>query len=272
MLNALSNVLDHASTIILVIPGSTEKLSESLQEMLNQMTLTFGKTWWNYVVIGVSFWHFDQESIEARITICNDYPDACMDEAFVARKLDNLLQQSCNTDRNFTYLFMDSSAKIAGPPDFNTEDGVQQLYWAKQTGQLLQLTDERDNPFRFWTVDDTRQMQRQILDLENQMKALKELISPIGSIIPWYGENHSNTRLPDGWQLCDGSRILDRRSPMFYQTTPILNGHGEDGLFIRGGSESEAGTIVGDALKNHSHEAHGHNHMVTKFRISHFYD
>ena len=68
MLNALSNVLGHASTIILVIPGSTEKLSESLQEMLNQMTLTFGKTWWDYVVIGVSFWHFDQESIEARIT------------------------------------------------------------------------------------------------------------------------------------------------------------------------------------------------------------
>ena len=36
------------------------------------------------------------------------------------------------------------------------------------------------------------------------------------------------------------------------QTTPDLNGVGDDGLFIRGGSESEAGVVEEDALKKHN--------------------
>ena len=190
-----------------------------------------------------------------------------MDEAHFARKIDAVMQQNFNIDHNLTYLFMDSSSQIVGPPDFNTDDGIQQLYWTKQTGQLLQPKYDREKPFTFWTVDDTRQenarMQNQINNLENQIRALREYVSPIGSIIPWYGTNHTNTTLPSGWQMCDGSLITDETSPMFNQRTPNLNGVGDGGLFIRGGSESEAGVIEEDALKNHSHEALGHNHEVT---------
>ena len=270
MLNTLANVLDRASTIILVIPGSTDRLSESLQEMLNQMTLTFGKALWDYLVIGVSFWHFDQDSIDDRSSVCTESPEDCMNETYFARKVDALMQQSFNLERNFTYLFMDSSSQIDGPPDFNTDDEIQQLNWMKQAGQLRQLTNNL-LPFTFWTVDDTRQenarVQNQLKDLDNQMQALREYVEalvqpPIGSITPWYGRDRSNTSLPNGWQLCDGSLISDEKSPMFNQTTPNLNGAGDDGLFIRGGSESEAGVIEEDALKNHSHDALGHNHAV----------
>ena len=271
MLNTLANVLDRASTIVLVIPGSTDKLSESLQEMLNQMTLTFGKVLWDYLVIGVSFWHFDQDSIDDRSSVCTESPEACMNETYFARKVDALMQQSFNLERNFTYLFMDSSSQIVGPPDFNTVDEIQQLNWVKQAGQLRLLTNNREEPFTFWTVDDTRQenarMQSQLKDLDNQMQSLREYVEalvqpPIGSIMPWYGRDLSNTSLPNGWQLCDGSLISDEKSPMFNQTTPNLNGVGDNGLFIRGGSESEAGVIEEDALKNHSHDALGHNHAV----------
>merc|ERR1712130_517006 len=108
-------------------------------------------------------------------------------------------------------------------------------------------------------------MQKQLKELDNEMKTLRAYVEalvqpPIGSIIPWFGRNNSNTSLPNGWQLCDGSLITDEKSPMFDQKTPDLNGVGDDGLFIRGGSESEAGLIAEDSLKNHSHDALGHNH------------
>ena len=75
MLNTFANVLDHASKIIVVLPGSTEKLSASFQEMLNQMTLAFGKSWMDYIVINVSFWSYDEIWSTHRLHICNEYPE-----------------------------------------------------------------------------------------------------------------------------------------------------------------------------------------------------
>ena len=73
MMDTLANVLDHADTMILVLKGSTERFEASLQSMLAKMTLMFGARWWDFVVVGVSFWAYDQDSIDDRV--CDpDFP------------------------------------------------------------------------------------------------------------------------------------------------------------------------------------------------------
>ena len=52
-----------------------------MQEMLKRMTLMFGQNWWDFVVIRVSFWAYDQDSIDD--LVCSpDYPDFCKDDFF----------------------------------------------------------------------------------------------------------------------------------------------------------------------------------------------
>ena len=88
MLYTLANFVEHANTIILVLPASTQKLSASFQEILKHMTLAFGKSWWDYAVIGVSFWHYDEDSIHYREKTCKipNSPEYCMDETNIAKK------------------------------------------------------------------------------------------------------------------------------------------------------------------------------------------
>ena len=125
MMDTLANILDHADTLLLVLPGSTERFSESLQEMLMRMTLMFGQNWWDFVVIGVSFWAYDQDSIDDRV--CSpDYPDFCKDEEHFAANINSMMQKYFGLDQNFTFVFTDSWSQTAGPPGFNTDDPLQQ--------------------------------------------------------------------------------------------------------------------------------------------------
>ena len=103
MLITFANVLGNTSIFVLVLPGSTPRLSGSLQGMLNQMTLTAGKSWWDNLVISVSFWTVDRESMDGREKLCEELPEHCINETIVARRVDDLLHQSCNTDRNFVF-------------------------------------------------------------------------------------------------------------------------------------------------------------------------
>ena len=82
-----------------------------------------------------------------------------------------------------------------------------------------------------------------------------QTMPPIGSVIPWIGENNTGMAVPAGWQKCDGSLI--EQGPLAGQTTPDLNGKE---LFIRGGSDKDAGRIEDDALEEHRHKDPGHTH------------
>jgi hypothetical protein len=153
MMDTLANMLGHADTLVLVLAGSTERFTEPLQEMLKRMTLMFGQTWWDYVVIGVSFWAYDQDSIDGRV--CSpDYPDFCHDEAHFAANIDAMMQKYFGLNRTFTYVFTDSWSQTAGPPGFNTDDPLQQEHWREETGVLWDLTMAREEAFPFMTIDD----------------------------------------------------------------------------------------------------------------------
>jgi hypothetical protein len=46
--------------------GTDTRLDASLQQMLREMQALFGEEMWNHIVIGVSFWSFDQNIVEDR--------------------------------------------------------------------------------------------------------------------------------------------------------------------------------------------------------------
>lgn len=98
--------------------------------------------------------------------------------------------------------------------------------------------------------------------LLSEMSTLKSdveaIVMPVGSIIAWSGESMSTVALPEGWQLCDGSKI--ESGPMNNIFTPNLNG--ED-YFLRGGSTSSDWIFQEQMLENHGHSIVDPQHTHT---------
>ena len=297
MMDTLANVLGNADTLMLVLKGDTERFGKSLQDMLAKMALIFGSRWWDYLVVGVSFWHYDQDSIDGRV--CDpEYPQYCKDENWFRNNINGVMHEKFGVEKNFTFVFTDSWSQTAGPPGYNTEDNLQQEHWQEETGILWDITVSRDEPFSFMTIDDIlEENARQRAEIKwlndvitNNISELKDQVGlvngrvavnegnivqtnrrvdensaylenslhPVGTIISWFGSIHTGLDLPSGWQLCDGSAI--NRGPMKGQTTPDLN---LAGLFIRGGPNNNvAGTVQEDAVHDHHHKDSGHSHEV----------
>ena len=68
----LSNTIDHADPITLLLDGRMTKFHKGLQTMLKRMTIIFGKDWWDHVVIGASFRKLNQASIGDRMATAKD--------------------------------------------------------------------------------------------------------------------------------------------------------------------------------------------------------
>ena len=121
-MDVLGNTIEQADTILLVLKGNETRLTGSLQTMLKRMTIMFGENWWNYLVVGVTFWPHDQHSVDSRV--CN--PN-CKDEDWFRNAMYRQFQEKLGVTRNFTFVFMDSFSQAPGPPGYNTEDTTQQM-------------------------------------------------------------------------------------------------------------------------------------------------
>jgi hypothetical protein len=62
---------------------------------------------------------------------------------------------------------------------------------------------------------------RDAATIASRVDGLEKLMVPIGSIIDWFRPDKS-TLVPDGYQLCDGAKIVDPFSPLTGQATPNL--------------------------------------------------
>merc|ERR550532_3042608 len=129
MMKVLNDVIKEADVILLLLEGTKTRFTAGLQKMLNRMTIMFGKKWWDHVVIGASFWHFDQGSIDKR----KCYPQLphipCLDEEWFKGEMSMQLQKHCHVKKSFPFIFADSYSQTAGPPGDNTEDKQQQDRW-----------------------------------------------------------------------------------------------------------------------------------------------
>ena len=171
MMDILANVVYHTDTFILLFDGTETRFDASLQNMIQRMTTIFGHYWWDYLVIGVSFWPYDQDSIDER-KCYPEYPEYCHDETWFCKDRNRQLQEKFNVKKNFTCVFTDSWSQTPGPPGFNTEDPLQQEAWKNETGILWDITTSREDSFSFMTIDD-------ILEENTRLKVENERLNDI---------------------------------------------------------------------------------------------
>ena len=101
MMNILDNELGDANVIILAIDGATPRFSSGLYDMLRQMSSIFGEAWFDYMMVGVTKWKYDQYSIDQRQADCDFYGDPsdnCKNEAWFMREMN--LQLEVNTNQS----------------------------------------------------------------------------------------------------------------------------------------------------------------------------
>jgi len=171
MMDILANVVDHTDTFLLLFDGRETRFDASLQNMIQRMTTIFGHYWWDYLVIGVSFWPYDQDSIDER-KCYPEYPEYCHDETWFCEDRNRQLQEKFNVKKNFTCVFSDSWSQTPGPPGFNTDDPLQQEHWKNETGILWDITTSREDSFSFMTIDD-------ILEENTRLKVENERLNDI---------------------------------------------------------------------------------------------
>jgi len=187
MMDVLSNKLNSANSIVLAIDGATPRFSSELQDMLRQMSSIFGHDFWRFVVIGVTKWPMDQDSIDERNENCEFYPDSCQDEAWFIRDLSKQLEEKFQQNRTFTFAFMDSYSQTLQ----NINDTVQQQHWINETAKLWDEATSKNETFAFLTIDDILEqnfickqengrlndiIDEEIADIKNDMQDLSQSI------------------------------------------------------------------------------------------------
>jgi len=168
MMHVLNFELVYTDTIVLTLDGSTPRFSSGLFDMLKQMTSIFGSKWWDYMMVGVTKWSYDQADIDDREENCDAYgPDSeyCRNEAWFIREVSRELRENFGIERNLTFAFMDSFSQDV----INSQDDIQQMYWLEETEKLWnESTIVHEDEFYFRTIDDI---------LEENERLTKELES-----------------------------------------------------------------------------------------------
>ena len=148
MMDTLANTINHSDTILLLLRGDDTRFGEGLQKMINRMTLMFGHNWWDYVVVGVSFWSYSQEAINER---CDPYyPQQCVNETTYAADTNQQIQEKFGENKTFPFVFTDSYSQTIP----HIEDPQEQEHWREETGKLWDISTTRAESFAFMTIDD----------------------------------------------------------------------------------------------------------------------
>merc|ERR1719209_1488317 len=202
MMGVLSNTISKADTIVLLLNGvSSQRFTDSLVTMIKRMTVMFGQQWWDYLVIGVSFWSYSEEAIAGRECSPN-YPDDCKDEAWFAREVNAQMQEKFGLTRNFSFVFTDSWSQTLD----NIGDEVQQQHWHEETGKLWNITINRQESFFFKTIDDILE---ENAEQRKEIKWLNDIISSNISQLNNLIQLLNNTQISHGEDIDTNARDIE---------------------------------------------------------------
>jgi len=284
MIDFLSNTIDHADTILLLLDGRMTRFKKGLQTMLKRMTIIFGKDWWDHVVIGASYWYFDAASSKVRELTTKD-------ETWFKTQITSQLCDKLHVCKDFNFVFADSQSQLVR----NKGDRLQQLRWQQETDKLWNLTTTRAESFSFKTIDDILEENSNLKDtnfrqkreiaqltdvIKNNITQLSQAIQannihmnsllPVGSIIAWVSRPSDRTdprlteSIPRGWVRCSGTLITEGKWKGQY--TPDLNNAKK---FLRGGPDKGEREMEDESTKLPDHE---HNIHVKVDPHEHGYD
>jgi len=197
MMEVLNFELKYANTIMLALDGNTPRFSSGLIDMLKQMSAIFGSQWWDYMMVGVTKWSYEQSAIDKRNETCEYYPEDCRDELWFIREVSESLEENFGIKRSLTFAFADSWSQDIT----NSQDLIQQDHWIRETDKIWEeATTAHDESFYFRTIDD-------ILNQNNEYKKeIEELKSDLSTCNSNYASCHSSlSTCNSGLATCDSS-------------------------------------------------------------------
>jgi len=152
MVQILKDDLVYTNAILLLVDGNTPRFRNGLYDMITQMTSIFGETWWDFMIVGVSKWHYDSDAIK-RNRDCEFYgeeSDYCHNEAWLIRELQLQLYDKFALEKNVSFIFIDSFSQSG----VNVNDPVQQQHWQEATDKLWDFAMNRKKALEFKTITD----------------------------------------------------------------------------------------------------------------------
>jgi len=167
MTKFLKNNLKEAEVLVLLLDGKETRFNAGLQNMLQQYSTVFGTKLWNHLFVGVSFWEFDQYSIDKREKRCPG--TRCGNETWFKNEVQTQLAKKFEVTNTFEFGFLHSFSQSSD----NIDDPTQQKYWKIETDKLWNFAASIDEPMAFKDVDD--------ILLEN--RRFKREISRLNSIV-----------------------------------------------------------------------------------------
>ena len=67
MVKFLKNEVKETNIFLLLFNGANQRVHSGLHRMLRDLELMFGHMFWSHVMLGFTFWRFDQRSVKDRI-------------------------------------------------------------------------------------------------------------------------------------------------------------------------------------------------------------
>merc|ERR1711970_948888 len=147
------------------------------------------------MVVGVSFWPYDQDSINDRQDDCEYYPDQCKDESWFRGEINNQLHQKFHLQKNFTFSFIDSWSQTAA----NINDDIQQEHYQQEAGILWEETTNRNSSFVFRGIDDVLE---ENAEMKEQIRWLEDVITNnISDLVDKM--DHNTDKISDNTHMID---------------------------------------------------------------------
>merc|ERR1712241_849112 len=105
MVNVSKNVIKTANGFLLLFNGQQDRFDGLSQQMLREVEAMFGKEFWDHVILGFSFWKYDESSIFMR-NISGKTEDWKIND------MNEQLKTKFHIDQDLDGVFIDSYAKF----------------------------------------------------------------------------------------------------------------------------------------------------------------
>ena len=128
----------------------------------------FGERFWDFLLIGVSKWEYDEKSIKKRESKCLTGKKSCKDENWFMRNIQHQLETKFHQNKTFEFAFIHSYSQI----QWNKDDESEQTHWLEETDKFWSFVKSRElRRFELKGVDDILKDNRR---LKREVKYLKD--------------------------------------------------------------------------------------------------
>jgi len=274
MVDALKENISTTNGFLLMFKGDDERCDAGIQQMLREFQAMFGESFWQFTTIGVSFWPYDERSIERREEVGKNETTYCAEK-------NKCLKEHFVVLEDIPCVFIDSHAHLDDDGEKMAFDRETEKLWEfiniTEPFEFLSFQDildkldkEKQENLRLHDIIDEEiaelrgELETEIADRQSAEEQIKEEIEkivefPLGTIIAWVYAPEKNDEhiatIPDGWTKCDGSVIA--KGQWSGKTTPNLN---SENRFLRGGADEEILEFQEDAIVDHEHYETAHSH------------